>query len=246
MSRYLSLLLFIILTVSLITKADAGRFGGGRSFGFSSGGGYSRSFSGFGRAEPGYTRSRSIIGPILGLALGAVIGTLFFNHGITSLLAWISLLAGIFYVRRMLLRMRNPGYEPVNMQNMAYQQQQQRQKNIISFDSAGFLTMARSLFLRLQTAYDNKDEEFIRQNTTRDVFAEIQAQFVERGLQENVTLVEQLNATVQNVNDKLVSVIFSGLICEERGGIAKPFNEIWQFRQSWDGQQWLVAGIQQI
>ena len=45
----------------------------------------------------------------------------------------------------------------------------------------------------------------------------------------------------------IVSVRFHGLISEERGVAAQPFDEIWHMTKPMDGSKgWAIAGIQQV
>jgi len=92
----------------------------------------------------------------------------------------------------------------------------------------------------------------IREYTTPEMFAEINMQIRERGeakqKTEVVTLDAQMVEAVTEGNQAIASVRFSGLIREEEGGKADPFNEIWHVHKSLAQQNapWLVAGIQQV
>jgi predicted lipid-binding transport protein (Tim44 family) len=45
---------------------------------------------------------------------------------------------------------------------------------------------------------------------------------------------------------QIVSVRFHGLIREELGGVAAPFDEVWHLVKPADGsREWAIAGIQQ-
>ena len=45
---------------------------------------------------------------------------------------------------------------------------------------------------------------------------------------------------------QIVSVRFHGLIREELGGVAAPFDEVWHLVKPIDGsREWAIAGIQQ-
>ena len=65
------------------------------------------------------------------------------------------------------------------------------------------------------------------------------------------TDVAQLEAEVLDVAEEasryIVSVRFHGLISEERGAAAQPFDEIWHMTKPRDGGTgWTIAGIQQV
>ncbi len=102
---------------------------------------------------------------------------------------------------------------------------------------------------RLQDDFDRSDLNDIREYVTPEMFAEINMQIRERGEQPNKTEVVKLDAEIVEVvteNDMVIaSVRFSGLIREEIGAAAEPFNEIWHIQKSQAQATWFVSGIQQ-
>ena len=118
-------------------------------------------------------------------------------------------------------------------------------------DTAAFVRVAKSAFIRLQAANDAKDLADLRSTTTPEVYAELAMQVRERGdavqQTEVATIDAQLLETVTEGDDMIASVRFSGLIREAADAAAQPFNEIWHLRkkQGDDQSQWLIAGIQQ-
>ncbi|MDP2108814.1 MAG: Tim44-like domain-containing protein, partial [Rhodocyclaceae bacterium] len=119
------------------------------------------------------------------------------------------------------------------------------------FDAEGFLRQAKLNFIRLQAANDRGDMDDIKSFTAPEVFAEAQMQYRERGSNQQVTDVAQLEAAVIEVvtenGQYIVSVHFSGLISEEAGSPPAPFAEIWHLTKPLDGSRgWLIAGIQQV
>lgn len=120
------------------------------------------------------------------------------------------------------------------------------------FDPAGFVQGAKVHFVRLQAAWDKGDMKDIAQYTTPQLFAELQADRLNEGVEGNFTEVVTLNAEltdVQRDDDQVVaSVRFSGLIREEQGATAHDFAEIWHVVHAWDSPQgdWFVAGIRQV
>lgn len=119
------------------------------------------------------------------------------------------------------------------------------------FDSAGFVRNAKVNFIRLQAANDAGNLDDIREFTTPEMFAEIKMGIDERKGAKQETDVAQLEAEVLDVTEEanryIVSVRFHGLICEERGAAAQPFDEIWHMTKPQDGSKgWAIAGIQQV
>lgn len=119
------------------------------------------------------------------------------------------------------------------------------------FDSAGFVRNAKVNFIRLQAANDAGNLDDIREFTTPEMFAEIKMGIDERKGAKQETDVAQLEAEVLDVTEEssryIVSVRFHGLISEERGVAAQPFDEIWHMTKPQDGSKgWAIAGIQQV
>ena len=119
----------------------------------------------------------------------------------------------------------------------------------IGFDAAMFLRDAKSHFIRLQAAYDQKNLSDIRQFTAPVVFAEIQLQFQERGEQENITDVISLDAELLDIvshgQSQIASVRFTGLLREDNHPVDTVLNEIWHFEKTSTASPWAVSGIQQ-
>jgi predicted lipid-binding transport protein (Tim44 family) len=119
------------------------------------------------------------------------------------------------------------------------------------FDVEGFLRIAKLNFIRLQAANDAGNLDDIREFVAPEMFAEIKLQMDERGKAVQQTDVVTLNAELLEVISEterhLASVRFHGMIREEAGAAAAPFDEVWNLSKSLDGQKgWVVAGIQQL
>jgi predicted lipid-binding transport protein (Tim44 family) len=119
------------------------------------------------------------------------------------------------------------------------------------FDSAGFVRNAKLNFIRLQAANDAGNLDDIREFTTPEMFAEIKMGIDERKGAKQETDVAQIEAEVLDVAEEasryIVSVRFHGMISEERGATAQPFDEIWHMTKPLDGSKgWAIAGIQQV
>ncbi|MBA3662011.1 MAG: TIM44-like domain-containing protein [Gammaproteobacteria bacterium] len=220
MRSIITLILVTITALALVwTDAEAKRFGGGRSFGMQ------RSTSNFSRAQPsamGQSATnplRRFLGPMMGLAAGAMLASLFMGNGLgTAFLSWIVVAAVVFLIIGLVRRLRNPNasqpLQHLNLNNQNTQTTQQReaqqehwfgQRQGVSslpsnFDSEAFIREAKAIFIRLQAAYDQKNTNDLRQFTAPQVFAEIQLQLQERGNEPNYTEVISLEAHVLDVN----------------------------------------------
>ena len=118
------------------------------------------------------------------------------------------------------------------------------------FSTDDFLHIAKMYFVRLQTAWDTRNESDIRTFTTPEMFAEIKLDLVARGDTANVTDVVSLDAQFLGVEEQgettLASVRLSGMIRETVGGPAEPFSEVWNLEKPATARaSWVLAGIQQ-
>ena len=116
------------------------------------------------------------------------------------------------------------------------------------FDADGFTRIAKMIFIRLQAANDEANLEDLRKFTTPELFASLRLDLQERGQPAQQTDVMQLDAelvdTAQENGQWVASVRFSGLIREEVGQGAEPFNELWHLVKPLDGsREWAIAGI---
>lgn len=263
----ISMILVAFLTLSLVVNdASAKRFGGGRSIGVQ------RTFSRTSHVQNPAPFKKSItsnrwFGPLAGLITGGLLASLFMGHGFgTGILMWLVVGALIFAILN-LFRKRTPTLLPESAGSQtSYATQDPFLKESLAHfgshassttnknyekDQDSFLQEAKAKFIRLQTAYDQKNLNDIRSFTTPEMFAEIQLQIFDRGESLNVTEVVSLNAQMlaseiyEHENPSLTSVEFSGLIRENSQQNAEPFKEVWNFCKDPQKQTWLVAGIQQ-
>ena len=119
------------------------------------------------------------------------------------------------------------------------------------FDTEGFLRVAKVNFIRLQASNDARDIEDIRQFVSPEFFAEIKMQMNERGEAAQRTDIVTLNAELLEVvtegDRHIATVRFSGMIREDVGAAAEPFDEAWILTKAEGGDKgWVVAGIQQM
>ncbi len=117
------------------------------------------------------------------------------------------------------------------------------------FDAPAFERIAKMIFIRLQAANDSGDLGDLRAFTTPEMFAHLKLDLQERGSAKQQTDVERVDAEVLDVaheaDRQVVSVRFHGLIREEAGAPAQPFDEIWHLVKPADGsREWAIAGIQ--
>ncbi len=165
--QFIAVLFVVLVTCGLFLQdAEAGRFGGGRSFG------YSRSASSFSRSAPSsfnsYSRSQQPFGqraagnrwfgPIAGLLTGGLLASLFMSHGIGSgIMSWLLIgvlmfmLISFFKNRSQSAQQYRQPYQP-----NAYQSQDYNQNNFARDAAAQFMrnsTQSNSSYAN--TAYTN-------------------------------------------------------------------------------------------
>ena len=120
-----------------------------------------------------------------------------------------------------------------------------------NFDAEGFEHLAKMLFIRLQAANDKADLNDLRNFTTPELFAALRMDLQDRGdkTQQPTDVVKvdaQLIDFAQEAEQQIVSVRFTGLIKEEAGADATPFDEVWHVvKPQDDSRSWAIAGIQQ-
>lgn len=118
------------------------------------------------------------------------------------------------------------------------------------FDAEGFERIAKTIFIRLQAANDSADLDDLRNFTTPELFASLRVDLHERGTATQQTDVVTVQAQVlefaQEPDRQVVSVRFQGLMREEAGSAAAPFDEVWHLVKPQDDRRgWAIAGIQQ-
>ncbi|MFD2365504.1 Tim44 domain-containing protein [Pseudoduganella sp. GCM10020061] len=118
------------------------------------------------------------------------------------------------------------------------------------FDKEAFLRQAKSMFIRMQAAWDKGDVNDLREFTTPEVFAELKMQMSER-TDNDYTDVVQIDAQMLGIedlgSDHMASVRFSGMIKESPTAQPTPIAEVWNLTKPKNGSAgWLLAGIQQL
>lgn len=268
MRTLVSCLLITLLSFGLlINEAAAKRFGGGRSFGVQ------RSQSSM--FSPNKAQSATPLGQrtnnpskwggmLGGLLIGGLLASLFMGHGLaTGLMTWLIIGALVFFIVSFYRKRMQPGLQsrqsspynqsPLNNFTQSFNSSTDTSSNSsftypADFTPASFLREAKVKFNRLQTAYDEKNLQDLKEFTAPEVFAEIKMQLDERGDAPNKTEVITLDAELLDIskqtNSFIASVHFTGSIKENDDPIS-PLDEIWHFRQFDNNKEWVVGGIQQ-
>ncbi|ASQ45648.1 Tim44 domain-containing protein [Legionella clemsonensis] len=258
----LSLLIGLLSFGLIVNEAAAKRFGGGRSFGVQ------RSHHSLFASKPKPTSfnqqtSRSRWGGMLGgLLAGGLLASLFMGNGLGSgLLSWLIVGALLLFIVNFLRRRMQPGFQSANTSKQAFNWQTNAQANTMHYQASGhyqrnsagfneeeFLREAKVKFIRLQTAYDQKNLQDLQAFTAPEVFAEIKMQLDERGDEPNKTEVVALNAQLLDISEQsdstIASVRFTGSI-KENNDPASALDEIWHFRKFHGTNIWVVGGLQQ-
>ncbi|MBE0593114.1 MAG: Tim44 domain-containing protein, partial [Gemmatimonadales bacterium] len=119
------------------------------------------------------------------------------------------------------------------------------------FDVDGFVHQAKVQFIRLQAVFDARDLKDLREFTSPEVFAELKLQIEQAGGAAQRTDVVQLDAELLGIEttptEYIASVRYTGMMREEAGQAAEPFEEIWNLAKPAQGAGgWILAGIQQV
>ncbi len=272
------LALFAATLMILPDDAEAKRFGGGRSLG--------KQYRSMPRTAPRQTpqaapgRSQAAagaaagrtsgmsrwLGPLVGLAAGGLLASLFFGDAfqglqIMDILLVVALIFGGLMLFKAMRRRRPavagagayggpvaggggavPGAVPPDLDDATPGEPASSDDEApVWFDAPGFLEGAKTHFIRLQTAWDQADLRDIRDYTTPELFAELERERSRLGEKpqhtEVVTLDAQLVTVRRDGDQVVVSVLFSGLIREEQNAPADPFHETWHVQHAWESSE---------
>jgi len=272
MKNWLLMAMVAIFTMSVVAvdDADARRFGGGSSFGKQRMQAPSNTFS-----QPKATPQRSatanqrgsartgMMGMLGGLALGGLLGAMFFGgtfEGINFLDIVIigSLIALFVWFLRKKVEPRPMAYAGGHSAAGSFGHDMQSPSIKMlrpNINEKHFLTAARDIFMRMQTAWDAKDMDDIRKFCTPEITDRIEQdiQSEEVNLTEVVTLNAELADSWIESDLEWAAVNFSAMMREQtRGGQASAeaqgeIHETWIFRHDpeSDDPTWFLAGIQQ-
>lgn len=119
------------------------------------------------------------------------------------------------------------------------------------FEADAFVEGSKTNFVNLQAAWDSGDMSEIRPFLSAELAAAIEIELANRGDEQNVTIVEEVNAEMAHAgrdgDQFVVSIQFSGWIKEGENADSESFQEVWHIARDWNGEgAWQVAGIQQI
>lgn len=216
-----------------------------------------------------------LAGLAAGLGIAALLSHFGMGEGMANFLMIALLAMAAFFVFKMIFRRKQqaasgadpmqyaaaggPGLAPQAVPNQGFSAAmpaaaagvETTQRIPAGFDTDGFLRIAKLNFIRLQAANDAKNYDDIREFVSPEMFAEIKMQISERGATAQETDVVTLNAELLEVvtegNQHIASVRFSGMIREEAGAAAAPFDEVWNLTKQIDGSKgWTISGIQQV
>lgn len=271
MKKILILVLVTLVGASVLgTDAYAARFGGGQNIGKQRKQVTQPVAPRPASPAPAATPSggRSWLGPIAGLAAGGLLASMLMGHGFDGFKLFDFLLIALLAFGAYMLFRKIRSAQPLAQAPLQYAGMNQTAHLPSSangaaigagastrpdwFEDEPFLRAAKLNFIRLQEAYDRADLNDMREFTTPEVFAEIRMQIEERGTSVNKTDVVQLNAAMADVlteaGQVIASVRFTGLVREEAGAQAQPFDEVWHIQKSAMDRNaaWFVSGIQQI
>ena len=275
MKQFLMLLTIALTSLTLFAAtAEAGRLGGGGSFGRQRSIAPQQTQKAPAAAPtPGATPAQPAgnrwLGPLAGLAIGAGLGALFAGGGLGGGMGGIlmaMLAAGaVMFLISMFRKKQSPAMQyaaagapydnPQTMQQPVPQPLSASSLNAANnipadFPVDSFLRSAKTSFIRLQAANDRKDVDDIREYTTPEMFAEISMQLQERGNTPQKTDVIAINGSLLEVENEgdyaIASVRFTGQL-RENNGTPENVDEVWHVQKNLrdDKAVWLLSGIQQ-
>lgn len=278
MKSILTLFILAVFTLAVSAPdADARRFGGGSSFGKhrmqqSAPQGFSQQKAtqrpAAGNMQRGSART-GMMGMLGGLALGGLLGAMFFGGAFEGINFFDILVIGgiiffvVWFLRRkaessMAYAAGRPQSVPTGFES-GFGTQAASQVTVLrpEIDEKHFLKAARDIFMRMQTAWDNKDMEDIRRFCAPEVAHQIEQDM--QGPETHKTEVTTLHAVIGDawieLDQEWVAVQFDAMMREQAmdsdGQVTErdehEVRETWIFRhdpKSGD-PTWFLAGIQQ-
>ena len=250
-----SMLAVFISFSGLSTTAEAKRFGGGMSFGKSFK--KQKSFSkpapqqGFNKQKAAPTqgaktgsRAGGMMGILGGLAMGGLLGAMFFGGGFEGINFMDILIFGgiafaiFWFMRRAAGARREPEYAHAGHHNQSFGHTAEQQNNDAfmgtettasaaakpNIDTDHFVNAARDIFVRMQQDWDAKNEEDIRSFCTPEVTEHILADMARIGDNKTKTEIGMLEAEVAEMwiesDLEWVAVHFQAKLKEETMNMA--------------------------
>ncbi len=226
---------------------------------------------------PGATSGMGRWGGMLGgLVAGSLIGSLLFGggmHGAGGIgMLDIALIGGGLFLLMRVLRARrmaaegastggsmsfdrgpsqswgSSGYDPAAASTQAAAAQPSIPPG---FDADEFLKGAKAIYTRLQSSWDKRDLDDIRQFTAPEVFEEIQRQVQEDPTPGKTELL-LINPKILEVREldgqTVASVLYDVMMREASAEMGRQVREIWHFSRAASKPEafWVLEGIQQV
>jgi len=263
-------LLAIVVLAAAAPDADARRFGGGSSFGMQRMQPTApKSFSqrhaaprnpATAKSQRGSART-GMMGMLGGLALGGLLGAIFFGGAFNGInLFDILVIGGLLFLAMQFLRRKAHSGSMAYAGGQGYADTMQASQVSMlrpNIEEKHFLKAARAIFMRMQAAWDAKDMDDIRRFCTPDVAEKIAADM--RGNTTDRTEVTTLDAGMADAwiesDLEWAAVHFNAMLREQRlddsGQVIEQsdseMHETWIFRHdpNADDPTWYLAGIQQ-
>jgi len=266
----LSILAAFTLAAVGVEDADARRFGGGSSFGKSRMAKQPTQRVAPKKATPANTQKGSartgMMGMIGGLALGGILGAMFFGGAFEGLNFFDILIFGVL----LFILFKFLGRKARSSNAMAYAGGEQQGSGLFGggeeaepvqghavtpdIDQEFFLNAAKDIFMRMQAAWDRKDMDEIRDFCLPEVANRIELEMGDVGEKTTDTEVATLNAEITDAwvesNLEWAAVHFTAMMQEKETGseaTAVEVQEHWIFQHdpASEDPTWYLAGIQQ-
>lgn len=257
------------------STAEAARIGGGRSIG--SRPSYNRSAPAPSQTRPGMQQAAPSYGTGLGgmfgpMLAGGLLGALFFGGAFTGL-RLVDIVIIIFMVMMVsrLLRSRRVATEQAGSRASGQRGNDYSDAWAHLRDNSGasagtsyagsnftpppgferekFMEGARLMYSRMQSSWDKRDLEDIRQFTTPGMFKIIEEQAKEDPAPSAtviLTMQAQPHEFKHEGGEEIISVYFDVLMREYADREAENAREIWHFARPAAGGSWKLDGIQQV
>ena len=154
-------------------------------------------------------------------------------------------------------RDRAAGYDLTQLGQESYQPAQRfeglgaaHRVRVDGFDETAFLAQARQRYLDLRQAFDDRDLAPLRERTTPELYASLEAALEASAGGGSRTEVVTLQALLIELrardDEQRASVEFAGLVRDRGWGGAQPVREVWQLIRPASGGDWVLAGIETL
>lgn len=213
-------------------------------------------------------------GMLGGMLMGGLIGSMLFGgghaYGGPGLLDLLLIGGGLFLLYRFIRSRRmatasptatgamsfdqspshgwgQPGYDPSSVAATPVEEQPALPPG---FDAQEFLKGAKAIYIRMQSSWDKRDLEDIRQFVSPEVWAEIEHQAQEDpqpGKTELLLINPRILEARETDSQTVVSVFYDVMMRENQAETAKQVREVWHFSRDKSPEAfWVLEGIQQV